>query len=194
MLVQLDVLLSSCIYHLCSSVWYDPSVCLNPAICNACVRVCVHRLIWHLEGKQVCIGWAATAEVQTLWISESGKGARRERSSNVDSRGCTLRVFLSICYHRYLFSACSPPCLWLYICLTLKHCGSRLHPLSSDIRLSPRWSQIMGWNRQSNERSGNALIYPETHLRPSAQGQKLNGVIQPKNIILILKDRCDVSA
>lgn len=53
---------------------------------------------------------------------------------------------------------CRPPCLLPCISLTLKQCGVSLHPLSSDIRLSPRWSQIMGWKRQSNERSGNTLI------------------------------------
>lgn len=53
--------------------------------------------------------------------------------------------------------------MWLsfisLINVTQKYCGGRLHPLSSDIKLSPRSSQIIGLSRQSNERSGNRIIF-----------------------------------
>lgn len=47
----------------------------------------------------------------------------------------------------------------------------------------PRWSRIMGWNGQSNEGSGNVLIYPKTHLQLSAQGQEVNELLPKKKII-----------
>lgn len=53
----------------------------------------------------------------------------------------------------------------------------------------PRWSRIMGWNGQSNEGSGNVLIYPKTHLQLSAQGQEVNQLKLPqKNHLFWVND------
>lgn len=72
--------------------------------------------------------------------------------------------------------------LWWHIRLTQKLCGGRLHPLSSDIRLSPRWSQIMGWIRQSNEGSGNVLIFPKTIYSRLLRDRKSINEVRQKDI------------